>query len=56
MIIGHEFLWNEFKIKPKIAWQIDSFGHSSAMTQMYIEMGYEALFFARMPENLKQKF
>ncbi|CAK5039284.1 unnamed protein product [Meloidogyne enterolobii] len=33
---------------PKVAWQIDPFGHSSEHGNMLINIGYEALFFSRM--------
>uniref|UniRef100_A0A1I8C1B1 Alpha-mann_mid domain-containing protein n=1 Tax=Meloidogyne hapla TaxID=6305 RepID=A0A1I8C1B1_MELHA len=33
---------------PKVAWQIDPFGHSSEHGNILINIGYEALFFSRM--------
>ena len=45
---GHEFLRSEFGIVPKIVWQLDPFGHSSGMADLFAEIGFEATFFARM--------
>jgi len=35
MRIGLEFLHDEFNVRPKVAWQIDPFGHSSANVNIY---------------------
>ena len=45
---GHDFLREEFGITPKIAWQLDPFGHSSGFAALLAEMGFEATFFSRM--------
>ena len=31
---GHDFLKYEFGVKPKIGWQLDPFGHSSANAEL----------------------
>ena len=52
--MGHDFLERELNIKPpKIAWQVDAFGHSASSNRLFAEMGYEAIFFSRMNETLK---
>ena len=33
---------------PNIGWQIDPFGHSKEQARMFVEMGFEGLFFARI--------
>jgi hypothetical protein len=53
MMIGHDFVLKEFGIKPRIGWQIDPFGHSNTNTRIFAEMGFDALFFARLDHNDK---
>lgn len=48
MMLGHEFILKEFGIKPRIGWQIDTFGHSNTNVRFFAEMGFDALFFARL--------
>jgi len=43
----------EFGLNPRIAWHVDAFGHSMTSAQIFLDMGYEALFFARMDDNEK---
>lgn len=50
ILVGHDFLMREFGVNPKIAWHADAFGHSMSNAQMFLDMGYEALFFARMDD------
>ena len=33
---------------PKVAWQIDSFGHSKEQANLFAQMGFDGLFFARI--------
>jgi len=53
--IGHRFLIDTFGVETTIAWHCDAFGHSSAVNQMFQWMGYEALFFGRVSDNMKNK-
>ena len=48
--MAHDFLRDEFGIKPKIAWQLDPFGHSAAAADLFAEMDLEAMVFARINE------
>ena len=55
MKIGPEFILKEFGEKPRIGWSIDPFGHSNANARMLAEMGFDALFFARLDYQDKNK-
>ena len=55
MMIGHDFLLEEFGVKPSIGWQIDPFGHSNTNARLFAEMGFDALFFARIDFEDKNK-
>lgn len=48
MHIGHNFLWKEFGIRPRVGWMLDSFGHSEANAAIFHDFGFEALFFSRL--------
>lgn len=36
---------------PRIAWQIDPFGHSSEVGKEFSDMGFEAVFFGRINQD-----
>lgn len=38
---GHDFLWTEFGVKPRTAWQLDPFGHSAAYAKIFEDLGLE---------------
>ncbi|KAL6770979.1 hypothetical protein ACKKBF_B33465 [Auxenochlorella protothecoides x Auxenochlorella symbiontica] len=45
---GHSFLQETFGVKPRVAWQLDPFGHSATQASlMSAEAGFDALFIAR---------
>jgi len=47
MQMGHSFLKKEFGVVPRVAWLLDSFGHSIGNARLYADMGLEALFVGR---------
>ena len=59
MMVGQQWVLEEFGVKPAIGWQIDPFGHSNANARLYYEMGFDAMFFARadtgLDENIDMK-
>ena len=46
--IGNQFLYEEFNIKPKSAFFLDSFGHSSGNAHIVSQMGFDSLVMGRM--------
>ena len=50
---GQEFAKNEFGVHPRIAWMLDAFGHSSANAALFHDMGFEATFFTRIDDHLR---
>lgn len=46
--MAHDFLWEQFKIRPRIGWQLDPFGHSAAYAEIFAQMGLETMVFARI--------
>ena len=55
MYLGHQWLLNEFGVTPRIGWQVDPFGHSSANPRLFAEMGFEAWFFGRLDHQDREK-
>jgi alpha-mannosidase len=55
MMIGHDFALQEFGVKPRVGWQIDTFGHSNTNARFFSDMGFDALFFARLDYQDKEK-
>jgi alpha-mannosidase len=50
-MIGHEFLKKEMNVEaPKVAWLVDSFGHSAATPELMSKMGFESVVFSRVSE------
>lgn len=57
MMIGHQFLKKEFDYIPRVAWLLDSFGHSAGNARLYADIGFDAIFFARMDRpEIKNRF
>ena len=50
MMLGHSFLNQTFQVVPKHAWQVDTFGHSSSVADIFSKMGFKSLFFSRVSD------
>ena len=50
---GHEYLQQLFGKRPRIAWQIDPFGHAAATAAIASAAGYEALVINRIDHSIK---
>ncbi len=47
--LGHQFLKRELDYVPRVAWQLDPFGHSSTQASLLgSEAGFDAIFFGRI--------
>ena len=53
--IGHKFVLDNFGVKPRVGWQIDTFGHSSTNMRFLAEMGFDAVFMARIDASDKDE-
>ena len=55
MMFGQKWLNDNIGYVPRIGWQIDPFGHSAANARLMADMGYDALFFARIDYEIKEQ-
>ncbi|KNC56371.1 alpha-mannosidase 2 [Thecamonas trahens ATCC 50062] len=53
---GHAYLKAHFGVRPRFAYQIDPFGHSSATPSLFARMGFEGLVINRIHHALKSSF
>ncbi|KAH9260208.1 hypothetical protein BASA81_001377 [Batrachochytrium salamandrivorans] len=54
---GHTFLEQTFGIpQPKVAWQIDSFGHSDSTPALLARLGFSVVVLNRVNFRIKQRF
>lgn len=53
-VLGHQFVYDKFGVTPLIGYQIDSFGHSSVLAELMIEMGYKGLVLTRIHYHDKE--
>lgn len=53
MQLGQQFLQREFGIRPTVAWNLGSYGHSAAAQALFADMGLEAQFFDRITVEQK---
>lgn len=55
MALGHKWLLENFGVIPEVGWQIDPFGHANAQAALFAQMGFKALFMARIDYQDKEK-
>ena len=56
MAKGHAFISENFPGNyPRIGWQIDPFGHSNTNMRLFSDMGFDAIFMARVDRHDKEK-
>ncbi|KAK8799679.1 hypothetical protein WA158_006227 [Blastocystis sp. Blastoise] len=48
MTLGSKFIYDEFGIRPTVAWHVDPFGHSSQVASLYSQMGFDTFTFWRI--------
>ncbi|KAM9956542.1 hypothetical protein ACTFIR_003260 [Dictyostelium discoideum] len=48
MTLGHQFLWENFGVMPKIGWHVDPFGHSATQARIFGQLGFDAFIIGRM--------
>jgi alpha-mannosidase II len=53
MTLGHEYLLSRFNVRPKVAWQIDPFGHEGRIPTLYADMGFDAIVINRVHHKIK---
>ena len=42
MTLGAKFIYDEFGVRPTVAWSIDPFGHSKEIEALYADIGFDA--------------
>lgn len=55
MTMGLMWMKKTFDYVPEIAWHIDPFGHQASTVSMFSKMGMQAIFFARIDYQDKEK-
>jgi hypothetical protein len=54
LMLGRQFLKQEFDKVPTVAWNMQGPGGSATMARLYAQLGYEAYFFATRDEDFRQ--
>ena len=55
MTLGRTSMRKELGFAPEIAWQVDSFGHSSTSSRLFREMGFRATLYNRLSWDIKKR-
>ena len=53
MTTGHQYLLHHFGVVPRVAWQIDPFGHSAVTPTLFALMGFQAVVINRVHHQIK---
>lgn len=56
VMIGHQFLQNEFDFTPRVGWNLEAFGHSNTNARLFAQLGFDAQFFTNVDQKLKNEF
>ena len=48
---GHQFLWDEFRHRPKVGWMLDSFGHSEGNAALFADFGFDYFLYTRINDE-----
>lgn len=56
MTLGHQFILDNFGVRPKIAWHVDPFGSSSVTPTLWAMSGFDDFVIARIDFRLKEQF
>lgn len=48
MSLGLRWIKEKFNVVPKVAWQIDPFGHQASFATLGHQLGFNSLFFGRV--------
>ena len=41
MTLGHKYIFDQFGVRPTVAWHVDPFGHSNQVMSLYADMGFD---------------
>ena len=56
VMIGHQFLENEFNITPRVGWNLEAYAHSNTNARLFAQLGMDAQFFSTVDPKLKDVY
>lgn len=54
MMVGHQWMQNEFGVVPKVGWDMRTPGHSATNARLFAQLGYEGQFFSQVDSDFKE--